>query len=50
MFLLFQHMMSFYLLDHNEASVLLLRSCQWSGKNILNWDADLIPETDEHSK
>jgi ABC-type cobalamin/Fe3+-siderophores transport system ATPase subunit len=34
-------------LDHNEASVLLLRNCQWSGKNILNWDADLISDSDE---
>jgi len=34
-------------IDHSEASVLLLRSCQWSGKNIKDWDADLISETDE---
>jgi len=34
-------------IDHNKASVLLLRGCQWSGKSILNWDADLISETDE---
>lgn len=34
-------------IDHNEASVLLLRSCHWNGKNIENWDADLISETDE---
>lgn len=33
-------------LDHSEASVLLLRSCQWNGKNIKDWDADLISETD----
>lgn len=29
-------------IDHPEASVLLVRSCQWQGKNIRNWDADLI--------
>ncbi len=34
-------------IDHSEASVLLLRSCQWSGKNIKDWDADLISEADE---
>jgi len=34
-------------IDHSEASVLLIRSCQWNGKNIKNWDADLISETDE---
>jgi ABC-type cobalamin/Fe3+-siderophores transport system ATPase subunit len=34
-------------IDHVEASVLLLRSCQWNGKNIKDWDADLISETDE---
>ena len=34
---------------HNDASVLLLRNCQWNGKSILNWDADLISETDEIS-
>ncbi len=34
-------------IDHTEVSVLLLRSCQWSGKSILNWDADLISESDE---
>ncbi len=34
-------------IDHSEASILLLRSCQWSGESILNWDADLISETDE---
>lgn len=34
-------------LDHDEAIVLLLRNCQWSGKNILNWDADLISDSDE---
>lgn len=34
-------------LDHDEASVLLLRNCQWNGKYVLNWDADLIPDSDE---
>lgn len=33
-------------IDHKKASVLLLRDCQWSGKSILNWDADLIKETE----
>lgn len=32
-------------IDHNEASVLLIRNCNWQGKRIINWDADLIPET-----
>jgi ABC-type cobalamin/Fe3+-siderophores transport system ATPase subunit len=34
-------------IDHSEASILLLRSCQWAGKAIKDWDADLISETDE---
>lgn len=34
-------------IDHSEASVLLLRSCQWNGKNIKDWDADLISEADD---
>lgn len=34
-------------IDHSEASTLLIRSCQWNGKNIKDWDADLISETDE---
>jgi ABC-type cobalamin/Fe3+-siderophores transport system ATPase subunit len=34
-------------IDHSEASVLLLRSCQWNEKNIKDWDADLISEADE---
>lgn len=34
-------------IDHSEASILLLRSCQWNGKNIKDWDADLISEADE---
>lgn len=33
-------------IDHNEASVLLLRSCTWNGKNIRDWDADFIQEAD----
>lgn len=34
-------------IDHSEASTLLIRSCQWNGKNIKDWDADLISEADE---
>lgn len=34
-------------IDQPEASVLLLRSCEWNGKNISNWDADLISEVDQ---
>lgn len=30
-------------IDHLNAGVLLIRGCQWSGKNIKDWDADLIP-------
>lgn len=29
-------------IDHPEASILLVRGCNWQGKNIQNWDADLI--------
>lgn len=32
-------------IDHAESSILLLRSCQWLNKEITNWDADLIPNT-----
>lgn len=31
-------------IDHSEASILLLRSCQWNGGEIKDWDADLISE------
>ncbi len=34
-------------IDHSEASILLLRSCQWNNKQIKDWDADLISEADE---
>lgn len=34
-------------IDHSKASVLLIRNCNWQGKNISNWDADLISETDD---
>ncbi len=34
-------------IDQPEASVLLLRSCEWNGKNISSWDADLISEVDQ---
>jgi ABC-type cobalamin/Fe3+-siderophores transport system ATPase subunit len=34
-------------IDHSEASILLLRSCQWNDKEIKDWDADLISEADE---
>lgn len=36
-------------IDHSEASVLMLRSCQWNGKTIKDWEADLVSETDEIS-
>ncbi|SNR60650.1 ABC transporter [Lutibacter agarilyticus] len=29
-------------IDCQESSTLLIRSCQWQGKNIKDWDADLI--------
>lgn len=29
-------------IDHPQASILLVRGCQWQGKNIESWDADLI--------
>ncbi|HDZ05966.1 hypothetical protein LCGC14_0121890 [marine sediment metagenome] len=34
-------------IDHNESSVLLIRDCTWNNKNIKDWEADLITETDE---
>lgn len=34
-------------IDHSKSSVLLLRSCQWVGKNIKDWDADLILDADK---
>ncbi|WP_016990359.1 DUF4435 domain-containing protein [Flavobacterium sp. ACAM 123] len=34
-------------IDHNESSVLLIRNCTWNNKNIVDWDADLITESDE---
>lgn len=34
-------------IDHSGASILLLRNCQWNGKHIKDWDADLITEADE---
>jgi ABC-type cobalamin/Fe3+-siderophores transport system ATPase subunit len=34
-------------INHSESSALLLRSCQWNGKNIKDWDADLINEADK---
>ncbi|MFB9865530.1 DUF4435 domain-containing protein [Rufibacter immobilis] len=37
----------FLSIDHSEASVLLLRSSQWNGKNIKDWEADLISESDK---
>ena len=33
-------------IDHSESSVLLIRNCRWNGKNIQDWEADLITETD----
>ena len=29
-------------IDHPDSNTLLVRSCQWIGKNIKDWDADLI--------
>ena len=34
-------------IDHSESSVLLVRDCRWAGKNIQDWEADLISETDD---
>lgn len=34
-------------IDHSESSVLLLRNCNWNGKNIQDWEADLISETED---
>lgn len=34
-------------IDHPKSSVLLLRGCQWNGRSIKDWDADLISEGDE---
>ena len=34
-------------IDHSEASILLIRNCQWVNKQIKDWDADLISEADE---
>lgn len=34
-------------MDYNGASILLLRNCEWQGKNISSWDADLIQESDK---
>jgi len=33
-------------IDYYDASVLLVRDCQWEGKNIKYWDADLVTNTD----
>jgi|26BtaG_2_1085354.scaffolds.fasta_scaffold00496_4 ABC-type cobalamin/Fe3+-siderophores transport system ATPase subunit len=37
-------------IDHPESSILMIRSCQWNGKNIKDWDADLISSNDEISE
>jgi len=34
-------------IDHSDSSVLLLRDCRWNGKNIQDWEADLISETED---
>ncbi|GCC49812.1 DUF4435 domain-containing protein [Chryseotalea sanaruensis] len=34
-------------IDHPESSVLMIRSCQWSGSNIKDWDVDLISSNDQ---
>lgn len=31
-------------IDYQESSTLLIRSCQWQGKRIKDWDADLISD------
>ncbi len=36
-------------IDNFNSSTLLVRDCNWSGKNISSWDADLIKETDQIS-
>ena len=36
-------------IDNFNSSTLLVRDCNWSGKNISSWDADLIEETDRIS-
>lgn len=37
-------------IDHQDASVLLVRSCQWNNKSIIDWDADLISSNDQISE
>lgn len=34
-------------IDHPDSSVLLIRSCNWQGKNIKDWDADLLSKETE---
>ncbi len=33
-------------IDQPDSSVLLVRDCTWQGKNIVNWDADLISDVE----
>lgn len=33
--------------EHPKSNILLLRGCQWNGRSIKDWDADLISEGDE---
>lgn len=37
-------------IDHPNSSILLLRGCAWDNKNIKNWDADLITNSDKIPK
>lgn len=34
-------------LDNPDADILLVRSCEWNGGNIIGWDTDLITSADE---
>ncbi len=34
-------------IDNYNSSTLLVRDCQWNGKNIDSWDADLISESEQ---
>lgn len=38
---------TFLPLGHPEASILLLRSCQWNGKYIKSWDANFLEEEED---
>lgn len=34
-------------IDNFNSSTLLVRNCQWNGKNIVSWDADLVSESEQ---